>query len=127
MPDLSPSETLRAAAAKLREMAEKATPGPWRYTDEDARYNPCVMAGRDEWVAECGPADSLRAPGARGEHDARWLVVMSPAVAEPLAAELEAHAVAIEITEERGDPSAVVMHRAAYMLAFARCILEGQP
>ena len=31
-PMTNPTETLRAAATKLREMAEAATPGPWFLT-----------------------------------------------------------------------------------------------
>ena len=124
MPNLTPSETLRAAAARLRELAERANPGPWRFDDSDADFQPCVKGMRAEWIAECGPVDSITAPGARGDHDAHWIATMSPAVAEPLAREMEMHATWIACVE--GDPTrySYTVGRAEYMLIFAASILE---
>lgn len=108
MPDLTPSETLRAAAARLRELANAATPGPWRTAalrDDDPAYGmdvePSVAVGNDS-------------SGACDLADATWIATMSPSVAEPLAAWLETE---IELDEPDGP-----LFSAA--LAFARTILE---
>lgn len=41
---MSPAEELRAAAARMRELAEKATPGPW-WTHQTPAGTPAVRAG----------------------------------------------------------------------------------
>jgi hypothetical protein len=59
---MTEAEELRAAAAKLRETAANASPGPWSAQDFAFRH---------------------------GLADAAWIALMDPAVAEPLAAWLE--------------------------------------
>lgn len=87
----TPTETLRAAAARLRQVAGAATPGPWQYVIEA----PCgtvieyayVEAG-DDLVADCGAADDAETTA-----DARYIATMHPGVAVALARWLDAEAV----------------------------------
>lgn len=81
---MTPTETLRAAAAKLREIADKATPGPWsRY----ANLGYAVFSEAFDPDVPDGVGDVTN--GSPGEADADWIALMSPAVAEPLAAWLD--------------------------------------
>ena len=78
MPDLTPAETLRAAASLMRERAEKATPGPWRA--QSLRCGDVVVeqAGGPHLVADmpaCGEHPGVRVP------DADFIAGMHPAVA----------------------------------------------
>lgn len=66
---MNASETLKAAAAKLRNTAEKADPGPWRPGFEGA-----VWGRTTALVCEGFDAD-----------DAQWIAMMHPGLAEPLA------------------------------------------
>jgi hypothetical protein len=98
----TPADELRSAATLLRETASKATPGPWerplntrhkhivtaaKPDDERGRYTD----GRPEKVVV-----ALIETWSNGAHvrrrngrDLEWIALMSPAVAEPLAAWLE--------------------------------------
>ncbi|KAB2384722.1 hypothetical protein [Actinomadura montaniterrae] len=80
---MTPAEELRAAEAKVRETASKATPGPWvadgleisgEVTDPDAD-----MYAR--WVAESLDDNDPD----HGCDNAAWIALASPALAEPLA------------------------------------------
>ena len=69
-PMTNPTETLRAAATKLREMAEAATPGPWvRDHHESWAGSNVVLDSEGRPVAICGvdaPEDGyLEASGTR--------------------------------------------------------------
>jgi hypothetical protein len=99
---MTPAETLRAAAERLRELAKDATPGPWRFELRPlAGVNPSV---EEAWVVgplgedvsgtiEVARGYAHEADDADGpwlvEPDGRWIAALSPAVAEPLAAWLE--------------------------------------
>jgi hypothetical protein len=112
MTDLTPSETLRAAAERLRAMAAKATDGPWRWNGSQVDVEPTT---RGTYVVGDGQQeDDVVTP-----EDGAWIATMSPVVAEPLAAWLEAEGSYAETTlwERKG-----TIARAA--LAFARSILE---
>lgn len=63
---MTPADELRQAAATLRDLAGKATPGEWKVND---LFGDSVM----------GIAYDM------GEDDAVWVATMNPAVAEPLA------------------------------------------
>ena len=80
---MSPAETLRAAAAKVRDTASNATPGPWE----------CDGIGDYGWtVRDVSPFGTFAIEtedSEQGQADAEWIALMSPAVAEPLAAHLE--------------------------------------
>lgn len=93
----APAEQLRAAAAKIRETAAKATPGPWvdMSTEEDSIYPRWIMGPPtvpdDPWSF----TEPIKVTGDLVDHeivsreDTAWIALMSPALAEPLAAWLE--------------------------------------
>ena len=99
---MSPADDLRAAATLIRATASKATPGPWEIRDGNKVSS--NVAARDERMVIDGGGwtDGTKAVvyGAALIADAAWIALMSPAVAEPLAAWLEATATDIEISEE---------------------------
>jgi hypothetical protein len=79
MTDPTPSQTLRAAATRLRELAAKSNPGPWHKTDSGfgVRSSNGTNVVTDEDLQH------------GGTDDADWIASMSPVVAKPLAAWLE--------------------------------------
>lgn len=127
---MTPAETLRAAAERVRELAAKATPTPWRldgpwWHDESgptARGSrtavPALLitAGEHRRAVLIGPPAS-RTDGA----DLQWAITLSPAIAEPLAVWLYATADLIDSEPVRP----VTPKRPA--LALARAILGDQP
>lgn len=99
---MTAADELRQAAAKVRETAAKATPGPWerplntRYKhivtaakpdDEQGQY----LDGRPErvGVVQLNIWSDGKHYRKRGGRDLEWIALMSPALAEPLAASLE--------------------------------------
>ncbi|MFB4306915.1 hypothetical protein [Actinomadura sp. GTD37] len=113
---MSPAEELRAAATLLRETASKATPGPWTTREVPDEPYAEVMAGTEVAVAHA-VSEHLAGPGAAAE--AEWIALMSPAVAEPLAASLEEAAQAAEFLSELADKSLINLTNA---LAVARAL-----
>lgn len=75
---MTPADELRQAAETLRERAAKATPGPWKY---DERFGYIDSNGDGNRVVQYRGIET-------GDGD--WIATLSPAVAEPLAALLEA-------------------------------------
>lgn len=120
----TPSETLRAAAARLRALAAKATPGPWSSLDDGDRLIHVIGEHGDfEYVVDEPISNSS---------NAAWIAALSPVVAEPLARELEMHFVMLRTIEDLDGDRASMGHalaaeRAGHMLAFACSILEQQP
>jgi hypothetical protein len=82
---VSAADTLRRAADLLRETAKNATPGPWgvERVHKDS-YGIYSYSGH-AFAATVG--DLTADPCARA--DADWMAMVSPALAEPLAAWLE--------------------------------------
>lgn len=78
---MTPAEELHHAAATVRAAAAEATPGPW--TDEQHHGVTCAPG---DYIA-VGPYVDVMHPG-----DTRWIALMSPSTAEPLAAWLESEA-----------------------------------
>ena len=84
------AETLRRAAALMRERAEAATPGVWRHTEhgiEAGEYAEVIVPGRVECMAYCyGGSSTL--DGDRidldGDHIASWHPAVALAVADLL-------------------------------------------
>lgn len=72
---MTPSGELREAAALLRARAEKATAAPWTLYDRGVCWE-------IEQLDEHDGTSFLKG-------DAEWIAMMSPAVAEPIAAMLE--------------------------------------
>ena len=103
---MSPAETLRAAAKLLRKRGKEATPGPWDDHSADGSAWPILIHGgpikddptdrRDTVIKvhESIADEEIVAPD-----DAAWIALMSPAVAEPLAAWLEHAATDLETAE----------------------------
>lgn len=132
----TPDETLRAAAALLRERATKATPGPWNYCrvdslrgdtperaevfagpmDEHGYLTGCVAA----WAEEDGDGQRL------SHEDGDWLHAVNPRIGEPLAAALDCAAGMAEYAQAGGHRPAVA-EWIARMVAVARVVLREEP
>ena len=113
MTNQTPADELRAAAEKLRALADAATPGPWEQTGIGDYGWTVTTPGTH--VAETDDSD-------RGRADADWIAAMHPGVGLALADWLD-----LAATEY--DPAADVQetdrsHDAA--LAVARAVL-GRP
>ena len=74
-PDPTPTETLRAAATKLREMAQAATPGPWVSDGQQHVYSP------DDNPAEDPIAITAAGSYARQAADALLIATLGPTFA----------------------------------------------
>jgi len=76
---MTPSETLLAAADRIKDLAAATTPGPWAWRDPGGHVKYALMAGRQMVVPSSIP-DVYPQVG-----DARWIAALSPAaVAEPI-------------------------------------------
>ena len=76
---MSPAEELRAAAARIREVADKATPGPWLNLDRGDRIvTEPDSAGEFEYVVD----EPLDSNPDNGEHIAMWHPSVALLVAE---------------------------------------------
>ena len=91
------ARTLRAAAARLTELAARTTPGDWRVGG--------LLASRPEILAHDVDGGTEHVAEARAR-TAAWIAALSPAVAEPLAGWLAAAAAAGD-----PDPAAVSLAR----------------
>ena len=92
---IQPADELRAAAAKIRDIAGPTTPGPWtdRSTDDTGAW-PIMIVGGDD-----SPGDGRGEPvlivhesvteEIVAREDATWIALAGPQIAEPLAAWLE--------------------------------------
>lgn len=91
------ARTLRTAAARLRRLAARTTPGDWRVGG--------LLASRPEVIAHDLDGGTEHVAEARAG-TAAWIAALSPAVAEPLAVWLAAAAAAQE-----PDPAAISVAR----------------
>ncbi|WP_405184225.1 hypothetical protein [Streptomyces albidoflavus] len=103
---MTPSDTLRAAAERLRELATDATPGPWRNRDTHLGqygYTATVLSGDGNttqlraWLPTMSqePWDETRNAWA----DSAYIAAMHPGVGNALAAWLESWT-GIEVAED---------------------------
>ncbi|MEU0467253.1 hypothetical protein ABZ215_24900 [Amycolatopsis sp. NPDC006131] len=76
MPADSPAVVLRHAAHHIRQLAAKATPGPWTLWDRGVGWEINELPDTHDGT-------TFREP------DARWIAAMGPQLAEPLAAWLD--------------------------------------
>ena len=86
---MTPAAELRAAASKLRELAQRATPGPWRLGSDrwaalvaDRKHPDRMVGGGWEWddaYGGCLVAESLMRP------DREYIAAMNPLVGVALA------------------------------------------
>lgn len=128
----SPVEELRTAAAKIRELASNATPGPWHiYTDhEDDSFDLFWVHCEDHGPVTAdmneGGVCIERADDEGGWPDAVWIALMSPVFAGPIAEWLEAVAdkEALLGGPANEDLAALALHPFGYehALAVARVI-----
>jgi hypothetical protein len=118
----TPAETLRAAAARLRELATAATPTPWTVSIEHIAEHRTWIEGEPDQdghsIAEVHRCSDH--PG-REQPDAKWIATMSPATAGPLADWLDTTADLIDSEPTRP----VTPKRPA--LDLAKLILGGGP
>ncbi|MET8334412.1 hypothetical protein [Streptosporangium canum] len=143
---LAPSEQLRAAAARLRETAENATPGPWQVGNGEVIGLGIEQTGRGSfsYTAQLVQVldDATRDEENYGGHDlgsteadAAWIALASPMLAEPLAALFDHYAAKYErLSETFGHPVTKPSDRLAegkpelhidFALAVAHVILGG--
>lgn len=87
MADRTPAETLRAAAAKVREVASPTVPGPYTSHWIKGRVAGAVYRGQVHL------ATTQERIGTPRPHMADWVALMSPLLADPLARWMEHHAV----------------------------------
>ena len=117
MPDLSalsPADLLRAAATRIRETAQRATPGPWE----------AVSEGATNGVAWINAGDIRHAFSMHGfPADAAHIALWSPPVALAVADWLDAFADLYESSRHRNRPVFGDYEQAA---AVARLILGGE-
>lgn len=85
----TPVEELSTAAARLRETAVRAMPGPWKNLDDGDRIlaRKTRVPGKGGWAEEVLPRYVVPEPLNPG--NAAWIALANPALAEPLAAWLE--------------------------------------
>jgi hypothetical protein len=117
---------LRAAAAILRALAGKATPGPGRAHDtwlDRGGFTASVLSGEGNatelraWLPTFSAEPGLMARNAW--NNAQWMAAMSPVVAEPLAGLLTE--AANDIEDNGAHP-----FKYGHAIAFARAVLGGQ-
>lgn len=84
MPERTPADEISQAAATLREAAAKATEGPW-IAEYSGPTGNCVIPHDAQSTREHVAKTQLY----HAQADAEWIALMSPVLAEPLAAWLE--------------------------------------
>jgi hypothetical protein len=117
----SPSSVLLAAADRIRDLAAKAQPGPWGWTD----YGDNAAFGRDQpadgtpvgtiavvWKNELTPTPAA---------DAAWIAALSPALAPALEALFREYARCAQSL----DYDLNAAHDGRAMLDLARVILDS--
>jgi hypothetical protein len=145
----STADWLRHAAEVLRRISHDATPGPWRWGDPAATVGmleqdritlerspmhtafPAVRR-RDDDAEPVLPAlrdpldlfeDAVNAVSPRVHANARWMTVLTPSIAEPLASLLEALASNAEQITDAGGSVATEPYLSA--VALAKRIVEA--
>lgn len=128
---MTPAEELRAAAERLRELAAKATPGPWAEPYYDATQGDqgwWVHNGQEGTREHAVMVTFWLNPNAAA--DARWITAASPAIAPYLRSWL-LFAAGMYDLGPRGQSEAVANLRVSQAdrsaLAFARLILPAAP
>ena len=100
------AELLRRAAAKIRDTAQAAEPGPWRVANGNALPGPDGKIGEPEWFIDSVPTLIAYGPVmvANAEHIALW----SPGVAELVARVLDESAGWCEMYDDPGEAERVL-------------------
>lgn len=125
---MSPVEELRAAAARLREMAKGTTRGPWEAVDGVEMYPRWILgrpAGDSPYAADV--AKSYADGGGDGvdvsDADWAWMAFAHPGLAEPLAEWLEQTARGIQAHIDVRSSIEQLEQVHAHALAVARVIV----
>lgn len=128
---MNAAEELRAAATTLREKAKFAADGPWTCSpvwspDSHATsgvYSNAYPTGTPESeVVASGGKGKAGFGGIRNPHNALWITLMQPAIAEPLADLLEFLSGVAEYAVKSGRAETIVDD---YALTVARAINGG--
>lgn len=138
MSDETPAETLRRASARVRELGEAAhARGPYSvegrclcFDDED--FEDRCDHRESSWRVRTEVPDdptiiSYEVAPLGDEGDARWLALMSPALAEPLAAWLELAASSADHIANHRNGAPGEAARTAAALNVARALLGEDP
>ncbi len=115
------ADQLKRAAAKLRQIGEQTTPGPWHA--EQTISSDLIMDDCGVLVADCGLDEDV-VPEIHA--DAAWIALANPAIAEPLADWLESDAGLIDDMTAVGFSDAILTAWFTPALTVARTIL-GEP
>lgn len=100
---MSRAETLRAAAARMRDAGDAATPGPWRVAKHYQRKHPGVLANVDlHKPGGTVRSISWKVPGEIA--DAEWSALTHPGLAKSLPDLLETVADLIDARPELERP-----------------------
>lgn len=88
---MTPAETLRAAAAKVRDTASRATPGPWQI---DPEFSDMVTSQEPNWNGNPTViASDLHDGEVSGDwNNVAWVALASPEIAKHIADWLDAEA-----------------------------------
>lgn len=113
------AETLRAAAVRLREVAGEATPGPWQV----GRAWPADVCTEEEMVFGSGFGPDVDLFDVE-QRNARWIALMHPGIAEPLALLLTAIAEQADQDTDLGVSARRQRHDYEHPLSIARVILR---
>ena len=106
------TDEIRAAAARLRALADMASPGTW----ERGNY------GDYGWTVSLGDTDTIEtADSETGKANASWIAIMQPGLGIALAAWLE-----FEVDLVARVPGSEMQGRSRHALAVARAINQQQ-
>jgi hypothetical protein len=119
-----PAAELRAAAQRLRTLAEAARPAPWAWREQPGAFGPigCVempIPGQDAWTGMT-TFTPLASPDA---YTAQYIAAMHPGVALALADLLDSYAFAA-LEEAAEGTNVEIIYREE--LALARLMLEAE-
>ncbi len=119
------ADLLRRAADRIEALAKGASPAPWVWTwREDwgcGEWHTVTSSATDFDVA----AGGYEGGGVEREEDAKWIAILGPQIAGPLAAWLRGEAT--QHMAETFQPHGATVEYAGPALAVARAILEGAP
>jgi hypothetical protein len=128
------ADQLKRAATKLRESARFAAKGPWTCSPvwspdshaTSAVYSNAYPTGTVESEVVGSARKGRRNGGIRNPHNAVWIALMQPALAEPLAAWLDQAATAYDnLVATNCGPAAELIYSEA--MGVARTILGEIP
>lgn len=125
---MTPADELRKAAQHVLDLAQKATPGPWRHEDNWTLAGDRRLTGTHQAVVAQEPGDSwdtVAITGHMGEHEASGPTAQHIALWDPnLTAKLAAWLTCVAIDDETEPESGPRIKERAVALDVARAINE---